>query len=571
MDHRAQQNREQRSFLSSDDDDCCDCAAAFLSLLVSFLFQFYLFNAEMVASPRFAAFSIGLLLLLFFVFVFQYSQLADWPSGTMLSSVDASPLRAGPVEKQLEVALRQMDHTRRLYQRLHQHNDDMEAEFLRLRGVVENVRNRLFYGLRHDVHRLRSDMRDIRETVQFHSATFQREIAALGRVLHGALTNGAIGSADTEILFQTSGRGAVPRKPSSAPGRVPLPLPVSSVQSPLSKYATEVQLRNADRGRPAEAAATNPLRDLSRRPSSPLPSRRAPSLARQESKQNLVQDSATKEETTVNSIEFFSDAEGQTPAKGSPSSELKSKRSETNAGAANGARKRVARRTSPTQSKPNSAAPVLVVAQATELAQQRATAERQAKQLTSLTEELQRTHFDNMALQKKIAAQEHDFQSYLKQVKLVHKEQEATLRSQLEMMSQVAAIRADGEDTQHPPLPATRAALAGATAPTCAPSSALRHAIESSSYSSSQRKDDGTKKPLSQRRAQAEQKAQRAIVASGSKRHTDVLAEGLWAQRVLEQRGGSAVRPLFPASRSSSVHSDRGGRGGSYATQQQRQ
>ena len=126
-------------------------------------------------------------------------------------SAAPSPVKGSPadLERQLAAAHQQLDSMRKLYQRLHAHNDEMEAEFCRLQSVLEQVRHTASHKLFEEARCVRSELNVMREAVQFYTSTWQREFKSQQRMILTALgaTTGAPG---------TGARSDAARRPRSA-------------------------------------------------------------------------------------------------------------------------------------------------------------------------------------------------------------------------------------------------------------------------------------------------------------------------------------------------------------------
>ncbi|CUF12992.1 Hypothetical protein, putative [Bodo saltans] len=467
------------------------------------------------------------------------------PSPPLPTRSSQSPASVNLLEEQLDAALQQVESTKRLYHRLHEHNDEMEGEFLRLRGALEVFRNRLHFGVRNDVSRLRSELDSVRETVVFHTASFQRELHALDRVLHSALSTGSVMACDHEILYSGSGRVTLPM-PSKSVGSgktsvtVAPPPPVSWLHSPSSTK------------RGLDAAPANPLERERERarlilstsvedppradPPQAAPRRAISAPKRRSTKRHLHADGGvvSPREANNSSIEFFSDPETEA---GSRSSKVVSEHPSVADSAAN-----------------TKTTPAAFVLQAADMAQQRAVAERQTKKVSELTDVVAQMNIDRGHLQSKLEEQDHKFQSYLKQMKDVHKEETATLRSQLDMMT-AALMGQRRSATSVDNLSATEQAELDASAVPPASSGAS----PATSRTSVKRAAGKTPRAHSarsaaKRREEAEQVAHDLVeerhrlgLSPPEPKPTDIVRDGLWAQRVLEQRTTNSivVRPLF--------------------------
>jgi hypothetical protein len=455
-----------------------------------------------------------------------------------------SPAPSTLLEDQLDAALQQVESTKRLYHRLHEHNDEMEGEFLRLRGALEGFRNRLHFGVRNDVSRLRGELDSVRETVVFHTSSFQRELQALGRVMHSALSNGSVAAFDHEILYSGSGRVSLPT-PSKSGGTqktsatVAAPPPVSWLHSPSSVKPP----RPGGGGAPPNPLERERARlilatDVDEAPRAPPSLRRsASSLKRRAAKRQHADGGVVSPRDAINSsIEFFSD----------PETEAGSRSSKVASDHLSGADSTANTRTTPTA----------FVLQAADMAQQRAVAERQTKKVSELTDVVAQMNLDKGHLQDRLEEQDHKFQSYLKQMKEVHREETATLRSQLDMMTAAlmgqrrdggAGDQRDGVDLDASAVPPASSGVSPATsgistkrATGKTPRAHTSHAGRSASKS----------------REQAEQAAHDLVeerhrlgLSPPDPKPTDIIRDGLWAQRVLEQRSTNSivVRPLFKA------------------------
>lgn len=459
------------------------------------------------------------------------------------------------VEEQLDVALRQVETTKRLYQRLHEHNDDMETEFFRLRSVLEAFRNRLHFGLRNDAARLRGELESVRETVVFHTSTFQRELQALGRVLHSAISHGSVLACDHEILYSGSGRVAVG---GHAAGRgtmtVAAPPPVSWLHSPSSKKPP----------RPGGAlTAINPLERERERArlvletpddAPPHPARRVASLhKRRSAKRPATADGGVvspRGGDANSSIEFFSDPETEA---GSRPSKILIDRSVLPQQQQQQQQPPPSQHDKEQSTKP---APTALVLQAADIAQQRAIADRQSKKAAELADVVAQMSFDKVQLQSRLDEQDNKYQSYLKQMKEVHREETNTLRTQLDMMT--AALMGQrqgggGGGVRDAELDASDVPpMSSGVSP--AASTRTGASTHGSARRSHQRAHSTSARSAAKSRAQVNHIAQELVeerhrlgLSPPEQKPTDVLRDGLWAQRVLEQRSTNniVVRPLF--------------------------
>lgn len=443
------------------------------------------------------------------------------------------PSASPQMEEQLELALRQVDNTKRLYQRLHEHNDEMEAEFLCLRGALEGFRNRLHFGLRNDVLRLRGELSSVRETVVFHTSLFQRELQALERVMFSAISTGRVTTSDHELLYSGSGRVSLPSRTTSSQIAV-APPPVSCLNSPPMKP-------------PRPTSAKNPLeRECARRilstvddNTSQRKTKRGGSVKR---KMGKTVDGAASPRDLNSSIEFFSDPETEATGRSHKGPDGM-----------------------------HSASTPSMVLQAVDVAHQRAVAERQTRKVSELSDALQQMHLDRAHLQDKLDEQEKKFQSYLKQMKEVHKEETTTLREQLSMMTAALVSQKDG---QHRAIGDRRSEVdstmnASEVQPV---SGGVSPAVSTKKVSSAKERSQVSRRLLDRHRAdlsrrdEAEVRAQQVLherhhlgLSPKEQDPADVIRDGLWAQRVLEQRStnGVVVRPLFKAPKR--THSSAGG------------
>ncbi len=93
----------------------------------------------------------------------------------------------GDLEGRLAAATQQLEATRKLYQRLHAHNDEMEVEFCRLQDVLLQVRHTAAAKVAREAASVRSELTLMREAVQFYTATWQREFKSQQRMIMTAL------------------------------------------------------------------------------------------------------------------------------------------------------------------------------------------------------------------------------------------------------------------------------------------------------------------------------------------------------------------------------------------------
>lgn len=449
------------------------------------------------------------------------------PSGNV-SNKGALQLRA--LEQQLEIAMKQVESTKRLYQKLHEHNDDMETEFLRLKGVLEAVRTRVYFGVRHEIINVRAEARALRELVVNQTSTFQRELGALERVLHSVVQSGTGGGSDSalgggnhnrrlmeEAAVLFSGAGRVERRRA----------PAALQDNPLLQMAEDA-IRNHTR----ELSESSGGRQRPQR-------RRANTVSAQSRREGHSGTTRHDSSAHESSIEFFSDAEGTAATTAIPLQPL--------AGGVGPSPK-----ISGSGRSGDNAPPLINVqtaAQAAELAKQRSVAERQAKQIEALTSDLQFLHGEKQSMQQKLAQQEEQFHQYLKQMKEMHKEQEATLRSQLDMMSQVAMARASAAHIQQQ----------NNNNNNNSPSSSTRRPGDDQLFQSRSnatvKSDYASTGGNSAKRIAKQRQAEDAARALLAKRRStpghspaaggDVtVSDGLWAQCALEKR---AVKALFPS------------------------
>lgn len=519
--------------------------------------------------------------------------------------------RPSETEERLELALHQLESTKRLYARLHHHNDEMEEEFLRLRSLLEGFRSQMQYHVKEQVRTLRSELSSVRDSVVFHTSGFQRDLDALERTLRVAISSGTVVRADMDVLYRSCGSGRVDQAAASSRGKGGAPAsanvqlvsqssaaprqppPVQAISSPPPKPGT-ARLRASHRAKQVRerraAGDTNHLRN---------PLLREGPVQNGDSRKGGQQDS---------SIEFFSDAEGSGAERAVAAAQGTDGQRGPPANDGDEDKRPPAPVRSPPEV-PRSGREELNVRQAAELAQQRATAERQAKELSRLHERLEKLAVENEKLQDRIRLQDENYQTHLVQLKQVHQEQEQTLRTHVDVLS--AAINSRRQMAPLSPPPQSDIAAVGeggatpprdgagglSALPVTPPSSVLSKALAQSTYQTSlrppqravesarktkddsktaerdrQRRDLQRRRELAEKRAQAVLRARDAHHGSGfspmPRDEFEVIADGLWAQRLLQQRsdsaqnrqqsvarGSSGEEPAQLPSRASSVHS----------------
>lgn len=79
---------------------------------------------------------------------------------------------------------------RGLYDTLDGHNDEVEAEYVRIRGILDNLRDGLLFTVRDELHGCRLEFEHIKKTTSLELAAFQREMGEVARVLGRALVTG---------------------------------------------------------------------------------------------------------------------------------------------------------------------------------------------------------------------------------------------------------------------------------------------------------------------------------------------------------------------------------------------
>lgn len=81
---------------------------------------------------------------------------------------------------------------RSLYDTLDGHNDEVEAEYVRIRGILDNLRDGLIFTVRDELHMCRLELGHIRKSTAMELSAFAREMAdttrIVGRALHAAAT-----------------------------------------------------------------------------------------------------------------------------------------------------------------------------------------------------------------------------------------------------------------------------------------------------------------------------------------------------------------------------------------------
>lgn len=90
-------------------------------------------------------------------------------------------------EQQLALVSQQLQSTRRLYQRLHAHNDEMEQEFARLQRTLGQVRHIAVTKVAQEAASVRSEVVLMREAVHFYVNTWQREFKSQKKMIMTAL------------------------------------------------------------------------------------------------------------------------------------------------------------------------------------------------------------------------------------------------------------------------------------------------------------------------------------------------------------------------------------------------